>query len=191
MQFLVTSTYLCFSFELSPDVRYRCRKKRASSPACVLLYSSVWMSGSEDWWALMALVIGRWGRKVIPGRAEAQRDLFSAPVWPPGLEVQASVSYSEAHLLCISQESVLWPLAGCCVSGVVEVLVWLISFCETECFCNIMYPLAHPFMVLRRWSMLISHNRLKICSYFPECGDGRFCWLQHCQLSKNVFAGFP
>lgn len=49
---------------------------------------------------------------MIPGQAEFQRDLFSAPVWPSGLEVYASVSYSETHLLCISQESVLRPLAA-------------------------------------------------------------------------------
>jgi len=52
----------------------------------------------------------KWGRKVIPDWAEAQCDLFSAPVWPSGLEVYALVSYSESHLFYITQNSVIWAL---------------------------------------------------------------------------------
>lgn len=60
-----------------------------------------------------AFVMERWGRKVIPDWAEAQCDLFSAPVWPSGLEVlevYALVSYSESHLFYITQNSVIWAL---------------------------------------------------------------------------------
>lgn len=57
-----------------------------------------------------ALAIERWGRKVIPGRTEAQCDLFSAPVWPSGLEVYALVSYGEDHLFYITQYPVIWAL---------------------------------------------------------------------------------
>lgn len=64
------------------------------------------MSGSRS----DALVMERWGRKVIPGWVEAQCDLFSAPVWPSGLEVYALVSYSESHLFYITQNSVIWAL---------------------------------------------------------------------------------
>lgn len=47
---------------------------------------------------------------MIPDWAEAQCDLFSAPVWPSGLEVlevYALVSYSESHLFYITQNSVI------------------------------------------------------------------------------------
>ncbi len=52
----------------------------------------------------------RWGRKGIPGWAEAQCNLFSPPLWPSGLEVYALDSYSKSHLFYMTQNAVIWTL---------------------------------------------------------------------------------